>query len=64
VVPEERDAFAAAVVRVLEDRELQRELAQRGRVYARSWSSAAMAARLAELYQTLRSAPGAARVAA
>ncbi len=59
VVPEEQDAFAAAVARVLEDRELHRELAQRGRGYARSWSSSAMAARLAELYQALRSAPGA-----
>ncbi len=64
VVPEQQDAFAAAVVRVLEDRELHHELAQRGRVYARTWSSSAMAARLGELYQTLRSAPGAVRVAA
>ena len=64
VVPEEQDAFAAAVVRVLEDRELHRELAQRGRAYARSWSSSAMAARLAGLYETLRGAPGPARVAA
>jgi len=64
VVPEERAAFAAAVVRVLEDRELHQELAQRGRVYARSWSSSAMAGRLTELYGTLRSAPGAAGVAA
>ena len=64
VVPEEQEAFAAAVVRVLEDRELHRELAQRGRVYARSWSSSVMAARLGELYETLRGAPGPARVAA
>jgi len=52
------------VVRVLEDPELHRELAERGRVYARSWSSAAMAARLGELYETLHSAPRASRVAA
>jgi hypothetical protein len=64
VVPEEQEAFAAAVVRVLEDRELNRELAQRGRAYARNWSSSAMAARLGELYETLRGAPGPARVAA
>jgi glycosyltransferase involved in cell wall biosynthesis len=64
VVPEEQDAFAAAVVRVLEDRELHRELAQRGRGYARSWSSSAMAARLAELYRSLRGAPAAVRVPA
>ena len=64
VVPEEQDAFAAAVVRVLEDRQLREELAQRGRAYARSWSSAAMAGRLTELYATLRGAPGASSVAA
>ena len=64
VVPEEQEAFAAAVVRVLEDRELHRELAQRGRAYARSWSSSVMAARLGELYETLRGVPGPARVAA
>jgi 1,2-diacylglycerol 3-alpha-glucosyltransferase len=64
VVPEEREAFAAAVVRVLSEPQLHQELSQRGRVYARTWSSTAMAQRLAELYQTLRGAPGAARVPA
>ena len=64
VVQEEQNAFAAAVVRVLEEPALHQELSQRGRAYARSWSSTAMAGRLAELYETLRSAPGAARVAA
>ena len=64
VVPEELDAFAAAVIRVLEDRQLRDELSQRGRAYARTWSSAAMAVRLSELYGTLRSAPGASSVAA
>lgn len=64
VVPEEQRAFAGAVVRVLEDRNLHQELAQRGRAYARSWSSSAMAGRLTELYGTLRGAPGAAGVAA
>jgi len=64
VVPEEQDAFAAAVVRVLGDRQLREELSQRGRAYARSWSSAAMAGRLTELYGTLISAPGASSVAA
>jgi 1,2-diacylglycerol 3-alpha-glucosyltransferase len=62
VVPEEREAFAAAVVRVLSEPLLHQELAQRGRVYARTWSSTAMAQRLAGLYETLRGAPGAARV--
>jgi len=64
VVPEELDAFTAAVVRVLEDRQLRQELSERGRAYARTWSSAAMAGRLTELYGTLRSAPGASGAAA
>lgn len=64
VVAEEPQAFAAAVVSVLENPQLRAELAQRGRVYARSWSSAAMAARLAGLYETVRSAPGTALGAA
>jgi glycosyltransferase involved in cell wall biosynthesis len=53
VVPEERDAFAAAVVRVLSDARLRRELSERGRIYARSWCAATMAARLAQLYSEL-----------
>ncbi|HWZ62194.1 MAG TPA: glycosyltransferase [Steroidobacteraceae bacterium] len=64
VVPEDRAAFAAAVVRVLGDAALRAELAQRGRAYARTWSSSAMARRLAELYAELRSAPAGARVPA
>ena len=64
VVPEEQGAFAAAVVRVLEEPLLHQELSQRGRVYARNWSSSAMAGRLTALYDGLRGAPGTARVAA
>jgi glycosyltransferase involved in cell wall biosynthesis len=64
VVAEEESAFAAAVVRVLEEPQLRAELSQRGRLYARSWSSAAMAGKLAQLYETLRNTPGAARAAA
>jgi glycosyltransferase involved in cell wall biosynthesis len=64
VVPEEQDAFAAAVVRVLRDPGLREGLAARGRAYARSWSSAAMARRLAELYAQLRAAPREERAAA
>ena len=64
VVPEERDAFAAAVVRVLQDAGLREGMAARGRVYARSWSSAAMARRLADIYRELRAAPRTMRVAA
>ena len=64
VVPEEGQAFAAAVVRVLGDEGLRAELARRGRAYARTWSSAAMAGRLAELYARLRTAPADAPAAA
>jgi glycosyltransferase involved in cell wall biosynthesis len=64
VVPEERAAFAAAVVRVLSDPGLREGMAARGRAYARTWSSAAMARRLAEIYRELRAAPRAERAAA
>ena len=64
VVPEERDAFAAAVVRVLSDAGLRQAMAARGRAYARSWSAAAMARRLAQVYAGLRAPPRAARAAA
>ena len=54
VVPENQEEFAAAVVRVLQDPNLQKELGDRGRVYARTWSSSTMARRLADLYDSLR----------
>ena len=57
VVPEEQAPFAAAVVRVLQDAELRAELGARGRAYARTWSSATMAQRLAGIYCELRHAP-------
>jgi glycosyltransferase involved in cell wall biosynthesis len=57
VVPEEEGAFAAAVVRVLGDRGLREGLAMRGRAYARTWSSASMAHRLAALYAQIAAAP-------
>ncbi len=63
VVPEQQREFAAAVVRVLSDAGVREELAARGRAYARNWSSAAMARRLAELYAGLHAAPRAARAA-
>jgi len=56
IVPEQQQQFAAAVVRVLSDARLRAALAARGRAYARNWSSAAMARRLAELYAELRAA--------
>ncbi len=51
VVPEQEAAFAAAVVRVLTDPGLREGLGARGRMYARTWSSAAMARRLIALYR-------------
>jgi 1,2-diacylglycerol 3-alpha-glucosyltransferase len=63
VVPEKQDEFAAAVVRVLQDPNLQKELGDRGRTYARTWSSSTMARRLADLYDSLRVAKSS-RVAA
>ena len=64
VVPEQADEFAAAVVRVLREPSLREGLAARGRSYARAWSSAVMARRLAELYAELHAAPRAARALA
>jgi 1,2-diacylglycerol 3-alpha-glucosyltransferase len=63
VVPEEAGAFSAAVVRVLRDKALRAALGARGRSYARTWSSAAMARRLSEIYRQLLSAPRAAHAA-
>ncbi len=53
VVPENETEFAAAAVRVLRDDALRVVLSERGRVYARTWSSATMARRLAQLYASL-----------
>ena len=50
IAEEREEPFAAAVVRVLTDPDLRSTLAQQARVYARGWSSVAMAGRLAELY--------------
>jgi 1,2-diacylglycerol 3-alpha-glucosyltransferase len=64
VVEEQLQPFSAAVVRVLQDETLRNDLAERGRTYARTWSSAIMARRLADLYESLRLSPGAERVVA
>ncbi|HEX4389053.1 MAG TPA: glycosyltransferase [Steroidobacteraceae bacterium] len=64
VVPEEEEAFSAAVLRVLGDPGLREGLAARGRTYARSWSSAHMAQRLAALYAQLCAPSRAAHVIA
>jgi 1,2-diacylglycerol 3-alpha-glucosyltransferase len=57
IVPEEPAAFAAAVVRVLGDAGLREGMSARGRAYARTWSSQAMAQRLAHLYGELLGEP-------
>jgi 1,2-diacylglycerol 3-alpha-glucosyltransferase len=59
LVAEELNEFAAAAVRVLQDRQLRRTLADEGRLYARDWSSLCMARRLAELYRRTRQLAGA-----
>ena len=64
IVPEQRVDFAAAVVRVLGEAALRAEMAERGRAHARTWSSAAMARRLADIYRALLAHPRAVRVAA
>ena len=63
VVPEDEAAFAAAVVRVLGDGALRAQLRERGRSYARCWSSATMARKLLEIYRGLAQPPHAAQVA-
>jgi 1,2-diacylglycerol 3-alpha-glucosyltransferase len=64
IVPEERAAFAGAVVRVLRDTGLRRQMSEQARAHARTWSSALMARRLAELYRELCAAPRTVRRAA
>jgi len=63
VVPEDEAAFAAQVVRVLAEPALRAELRERGRSYARSWSSATMARRLQEIYRGLTGSQHAAQAA-
>jgi glycosyltransferase involved in cell wall biosynthesis len=64
VVEEKLEPFAAAVTRLLQDEKLRKDLAERGRTYAKTWSSAIMARRLADLYESLRLSPGPERVTA
>ncbi len=59
VVRETVAEFSQAVVQVLQDGKLSNELGELGRTYARTWSSANMARRLADLYESLRLARGA-----
>ena len=53
VVAEKAGPFASAVVRVLTEPGLADTLSRQGRPYARTWSSAAMAGRLCELYRSV-----------
>lgn len=53
VVPEERDAFVAALARVLTNPAERAELARHARDDAARWSSAIMARRLADLYESV-----------
>src|SRR5882724_416264 len=64
VVEEKLQPFSAAVTRLLQDESLRKDLSERGRTYAKSWSSAIMARRLADLYESLRLSPGPERVTA
>lgn len=54
IAPEDEQEFGATVIRVLQDANLQKDLSDRGRAYARNWSAAVMARRLSDLYSALR----------
>ncbi len=53
VVPEKSEEFAATVLRVLGSADLRAELAARSRLHAKSWSSAGIARKLADIYQSV-----------
>jgi glycosyltransferase involved in cell wall biosynthesis len=53
VAEEDLDAFAAAVVRLLGDRELRDRLSREAREHAAEWSAGAMAARLVDFYREI-----------
>jgi 1,2-diacylglycerol 3-alpha-glucosyltransferase len=57
VVEERMEPFAAAVTRVLTEKSVADALSERGRSYARAWSSAAMAARMSDLYRAMLEQP-------
>jgi 1,2-diacylglycerol 3-alpha-glucosyltransferase len=58
VVEEKVPEFSAAVVRLLQDQTMRDDLGERGRAYARGWSSASMARRLADLYGSIALSQG------
>jgi 1,2-diacylglycerol 3-alpha-glucosyltransferase len=50
VAPDDEDAFASLIVRLLDDPQQRAAMAVEARAYAATWSADAMAARLADLY--------------
>lgn len=53
VVEEDEERFAAAVVRVLGDRNLAMQLSDAGKEYVKSWSAPVLAQRMVNLYEHL-----------
>jgi glycosyltransferase involved in cell wall biosynthesis len=53
VVEERKEAFATAVLKVLRDDALKRQLSQQARAHAEKWSSLSMARRMADLYLSI-----------
>jgi 1,2-diacylglycerol 3-alpha-glucosyltransferase len=64
VAPENADAFATAIADILDDPVRAGRLSEQAHVYAKSWASSRMAARLAGLYRDLLQQPQPAAVAA
>ena len=56
IAPDDPAAYARRVAELLDDREKARQLGERGKIYAREWSTARMAQRMLELYGSLGSA--------
>ena len=54
VVEESEDDFAAAVCSVLKDPGQARQMGEKARAWAQQWSSASLAARMADLYRALQ----------
>jgi 1,2-diacylglycerol 3-alpha-glucosyltransferase len=61
IVPEQREAFVAALTRVLTEPALRAELASHARTDAARWSSAVLAQRLVGFYQSVIEARGVTR---
>lgn len=57
IAPDDAATYALRIAELLDDRTKARRLGERGRVYAREWSTARMAQRMLDLYGSLGSAP-------